>query len=117
VPLPGGDFPVDGVAALTAGLRADYPFLDAYWAGRLIRAYGTEAREVLGNVRAAADLGRDFGATLTEAELRWLRTREYARTAEDVVWRRSKLGLRLTPEQIAAISAFMEAEQMRAAAE
>jgi glycerol-3-phosphate dehydrogenase len=117
VPLPGGDFPVDGVAALTEGLRADYPFLDPYWAGRLIRAYGTEAREVLGNARAATDLGREFGATLTEAELRWLRTREYARTAEDVVWRRSKLGLRLTSDQIAAISDFMEAEQMRAAAE
>ena len=51
VALPGGDFPVDGVAALTAGLTRDYPFLDAYWAGRLIRAYGTEARAVLGTAR------------------------------------------------------------------
>jgi glycerol-3-phosphate dehydrogenase len=116
VALPGGDFPVDGVAALTAALRADYPFLDAYWAGRLIRAYGTEARAVLGDARMAEDLGRAFGATLTEAELRWLRSREYARTAEDVVWRRSKLGLRLSPEETAAVAAFMAAEDVKAAA-
>jgi glycerol-3-phosphate dehydrogenase len=117
VPLPGGDFPVDGVKELTARLARDYPFLDAYWAGRLIRAYGTEARAVLGNAKVAEDLGRSFGATLTEAELRWLRAHEYAHTAEDVIWRRSKLGLRLTAEQVAEIAAFMEAEEMRAAAE
>ena len=106
-PLPGGDFDLTGVAALVAGLRASYPFLDARWAARLIRAYGTEARQVLGDAARASDLGRDFGATLTEAELRWQMTREYARTAEDVVWRRSKLGLRLSAGEIAAIDAFM----------
>ncbi|MFP1643008.1 glycerol-3-phosphate dehydrogenase [Pontitalea aquivivens] len=107
VPLPGGDFPHDGVAALIAGLRADYPFLTDDWAARLVRAYGTEARAILGPARSRADLGRDFGATLTEAELRWLMTREWARAAEDVIWRRSKLGLRMTPDQIAALAAFM----------
>jgi glycerol-3-phosphate dehydrogenase len=117
VPLPGGDFPVDGVAELTARLARDYPFLDTYWSGRLIRAYGTDAWSVLGTAKSAADLGQSFGATLTEAELRWLRAHEYAHTAEDVIWRRSKLGLRLTAEQVADIAAFMEAEEMRAAAE
>ncbi len=107
VALPGGDFPHDGVAELTAGLKRDYPFLTDYWAGRMIRAYGTEARLILGGAKAAADLGRDFGATLTEAELRWLMTKEYARRAADVVWRRSKLGLRLTADQVAALDAFM----------
>ena len=107
VPLPGGDFPYDGVAALTAGLKSGYPFLTDYWAGRLIRAYGTEAAQVLGNATSVASLGRDFGATLTEAELRWLMRHEYARHAADVVWRRSKLGLRLTPDQIAAIEDYM----------
>jgi glycerol-3-phosphate dehydrogenase len=115
--LPGGDFPVDGVTALTAALTRDYPFLDGYWAGRLIRAYGTEAKAVLGTARSEADLGQSFGATLTETELRWLMAREYARTAQDVVWRRSKLGLRLTPEQIDRIGAFMATEQNKAAAE
>jgi len=107
VALPGGDFPHDGVAALRARLRADYPFLTETWTARLIRAYGTEAGLVLGAAKSVPDLGRDFGATLTEAELRWLMSREFARTAADVVWRRSKLGLRLTAAQIAAIDTFM----------
>ncbi len=114
VAMPGGDFPHDGVASLTAGLTRDYPFLTDYWAGRMIRAYGTEARVVLGGAKTAADLGRDFGATLTEAEVHWLMTREYARKAADVVWRRSKLGLRLTADQIAAIDDFMAHTAQRA---
>ena len=107
VPLPGGDFPHDGKAALTAKLKAQYPFLTDYHAARLIRAYGTEAFALLGPAKAMEDLGRDFGATLTEAEIRWLTGREWARTAEDVVWRRSKLGLRLSAEEIAAIGQHM----------
>jgi glycerol-3-phosphate dehydrogenase len=117
VPLPGGDFPVNGVAGLIAGLRRDYPFLDEFWAGRLVRAYGTEARILLGQAKSAADLGRSFGATLTETELRWLMTREYAVEAADVVWRRSKLGLRLSKDEIDAIDAFMADERERMAAE
>jgi glycerol-3-phosphate dehydrogenase len=117
VPLPGGDFPVDGVGTLIADLRAARPFLSKRWAKRLVRAYGTEAGAVVDGAATPADLGRDFGATLTEAELRWLIRHEYARSAEDVVWRRSKLGLRLTPEQIAAIDAFMADEVPALAAE
>jgi glycerol-3-phosphate dehydrogenase len=107
VPMPGGDFPHDGVAALTAQLKSRYPFLSDYHAGRMIRAYGTEAPEVLGDAKTMADLGRDFGGTLTEAEVNWLMTREYAHAAADVVWRRTKLGLRMTKDQIAALDAFM----------
>ncbi len=109
VPLPGGDFPVDGVPRLIADLRADYPFLTGPWAKRLIRAYGTEARLILGPAKTANDLGRDFGANLTEAELRWLMDKEYAREAADVIWRRSKLGLRLSPAEVVGIAAFMAA--------
>jgi len=107
VPLPGGDFPVDGVAALVARLVADYPFLAPAHARRLVRAYGTEAWDLLGTARAATDLGQDFGATLTACEVEWLMAREYARTAEDVVWRRSKLGLRLGAEEVAALEDWM----------
>ena len=107
-PLPGGDFPVDGVASLTEALRREYPFLTERWALRLVRAYGTEAAEMLRGAREAADLGRDFGATLTEREVSWLMDREYARTAEDVLWRRSKLGLRLDAEQVAALADWMD---------
>ncbi len=115
VPLPGGDFPVDGVGRLVAELREKHPFLTAAWALRLVRAYGTEAALILGDAQEAADLGRDFGATVTEAELRWMVEREYVRTAEDAVWRRTRLGLKLTEAQIAAIDAWI-ADAVRAAA-
>jgi glycerol-3-phosphate dehydrogenase len=107
VPLPGGDFPVDGVQDQIANLKARFPFLSDYWAARLVRAYGVEAQLVLGTAKTAGDLGRDFGATMTEAELRWLMTHEFACRAADVVWRRSKLGLRMTADQISALDAFM----------
>jgi glycerol-3-phosphate dehydrogenase len=105
--LPGGDFPVTGVARITAELAAAYPFLTPDWAARLIRAYGTEADKLLGHARRAADLGRDFGATLTEAELDWAMRREFARTGADVLWRRSKLGLRMTQVQRDAVADWM----------
>ncbi|TCP60963.1 homodimeric glycerol 3-phosphate dehydrogenase (quinone) [Rhodovulum bhavnagarense] len=113
VALPGGDFPVDGVGALVDDLRAAYCELEPRQALRLVRAYGTEARAMLD---AANGPGQDFGAGLTEAELDWLMRHEYARTAEDVVWRRSKLGLRLDAEQVAAIEAWMAARRRALAA-
>ena len=112
VALPGGDFPVDGVAALISELRASYPFLTGPWAQRLIRAYGTEARGVLGTAGSAADLGAEFGATLTAREVEWLMAHEYAERAQDVVWRRSKLGLRLTTAQIAQLDDWMLARAL-----
>ena len=114
VPLPGGDFPVDGVPALIAALRRAHPFLTGPWARRLVRAYGTDAARMLAGADSAAAMGRDFGATLTETELRWLMAHEFARRADDVVWRRSKLGLRMTPDQIAAVDAWMTAERRAA---
>ncbi len=107
VALPGGDFAVDGVAALRQRLMERYPFLTERWAMRLVRAYGTEAFDVLGDAKASGDLGRDFGAELTEREVHWLMTREFARSAEDIVWRRSKLGLRMTSDQIAILNNWM----------
>ena len=115
VALPGGDFPVGDVEKLIAGLRGDYPFLTDRWARRLVRAYGTEAAIILGAAKAAADLGQDFGGTLTTAEVTWLMEREYATTAADVVWRRSKLGLQMTDDEIAALDQFMAAQRPMAA--
>ena len=114
VALPGGDFPVDGVASLVAELRAAHPFLTDRWALRLVRAYGTEARAVLGGARTAADLGEDFGATLTEAEVRWLMEREWARTAPDVLWRRSKLGLRMSNQEVDRLEGWMREARLGA---
>ncbi|MGZ9810768.1 glycerol-3-phosphate dehydrogenase [Pseudoroseicyclus sp. H15] len=106
--LPGGDFPADGRAALEERLRGDYPFLTEIWAARLIRSYGTESWSLLDGAGAEADLGRAFGATLTEREVGWLIREEWAQTAEDVVWRRSKLGLHMSEEERAALAAWME---------
>ncbi len=110
VALPGGDVPVDGVPKLVSDLRKAHPFLTKRWALRLVRAYGTEAAEMLGGAQDAEALGRDFGATLTEREVRWLMKHEFARTADDVLWRRSKLGLRVDEEQAAALAAWMTHE-------
>ena len=107
VPLPGGNFSVDGVAHLVADLKSRFPFLSDFWARRLVRAYGTEALVILGDAERADDLGQDFGATLSEAEVRWLMSHEYARTAEDVIWRRNKLGLRLSQEQVQVLDDWM----------
>ncbi len=106
-PLPGGDFPHDGVADLTADLRQRFGFLTDAWAARLIRAYGTDAEILLESAQNLADLGVDFGASLYEAEVRWLMRHEFARTADDVVWRRSKLGLQLNAAQVAALEKWM----------
>ena len=106
-PLPGGDFPVDGRAALAADLRRAYPFLGEDHAARLVAAYGTRAPGVLGAARSFADLGRHFGATLTEAEARYLIAQEWAQTAEDVLWRRSKLGLVIDAAGAAALEDYM----------
>ncbi|WP_081507613.1 glycerol-3-phosphate dehydrogenase [Roseovarius mucosus] len=111
VALPGGNFPVDGFDSLTESLHRAYPFLTAAGARRLVRAYGTEAQDILGQAREAADLGPDFGAGLTGAEVRWQMDHEYARTAADVVWRRTRLGLKMTEAQIAALDDWMQHER------
>ena len=107
-PLPGGDFAVEEVEPLIRRLRDAYPFLDDFWARRLVRAYGTDSFPLLGNAADAQALGQDFGATLTEREVLWLMEREFARTAEDVVWRRNKLGLRLNADEVAALDLWMK---------
>ena len=116
VPLPGGDFRHDEFGRLIGALLTAYPFLNPRWARRLVRAYGTEAREILGAARNAEDLGRRFGHDLTEAEVVWLMEREWARSAADVLWRRSKLGLRLDAGEAAALDSWMEARNAAARA-
>jgi glycerol-3-phosphate dehydrogenase len=110
--LPGGDMDTSAVAALTAELLRSYPFLSSTHANRLAHAYGTRATVLLGSAKTIADLGQSFGATLTEREVRYLMASEWAETAEDVVWRRSKLGLRLSPAEIAAIDDWMAAHRV-----
>jgi glycerol-3-phosphate dehydrogenase len=94
--LPGGDFAWDAITTVREDLCRRYPFLTEATSWRLVRAYGTLAAVVLGDARNANDLGRRFGADLTEREVDWLVRSEWASTADDILWRRSKLGLRVS---------------------
>ncbi len=108
VALPGGDFPVDGVVDLIAQLITRHPFLDDRWATRLVKAYGTEAMQLLDGCSEVKDMGRDFGASLTEREVNWLIEKEYVRQADDILWRRSKLGLRMSKAQVAELDSWLK---------
>ena len=110
-PLPGGDFPVQGFDAQVDSLRARFAWIEPGHARRLVRAYGTRADEILEGAASYADLGQDFGATLTQAEVDYLMRREWAERAEDVLWRRSKLGLRVTAAQAAALDGYMQGKK------
>jgi glycerol-3-phosphate dehydrogenase len=105
--LPGGDFVYDGFAMLVQRTQQQWPFLRNAHAERLVGAYGTRVEQVLQAAREPQDLGACFGADLTMAEVRYLMTKEWAQTADDVLWRRSKLGLRLGQKERAALEQFM----------
>ncbi|MGU3494253.1 glycerol-3-phosphate dehydrogenase [Xanthobacteraceae bacterium A53D] len=106
--LPGGDIPDGDVARYADALLKDKPFLGRARAERLVRTYGTRARRVLGTADSEAALGRDFGAGLTEAEVTYLKTEEWARTGRDVLWRRTKLGLKVPAGTEQEIDAFLK---------
>ncbi|MEQ1497738.1 MAG: glycerol-3-phosphate dehydrogenase [Novosphingobium sp.] len=106
-PLPGGDFPIDGLEALKADLAAAYRFLGEGDVDRISRAYGTRARVWLGDAQGWQALGRNFGAGLTKAEVDYLCAHEWAHHAEDVLWRRTKLGLRLNKAEQADLTEYL----------
>ncbi|WP_336973907.1 glycerol-3-phosphate dehydrogenase [Sphingobium aromaticiconvertens] len=99
-PLPGGDFPIDGIDRLKADLARAYPFLAPNSLDRIARAYGTRAQVWLDKATDAAMLGQDFGYGLSAAEVDYLTAQEWATTADDILWRRTKLGLRLDAAQV-----------------
>ncbi len=113
--LPGGDFPMQGFAGLADGIARQWPFLGSAHATRLARLYGTKAKEILGEAGSMTALGRDFGATLTQAEVDYLVRREWCRCADDILWRRTKLGLRLSPAEVTRLEDYMS-EQVATAA-
>jgi glycerol-3-phosphate dehydrogenase len=108
-PLPGGDCGIDGVAATKAALTARYPWAAQDEVERWFHSYGTAAEQWLAGAPDRAALGRDFGHGLSEAEVRHLMTREWAQTADDILWRRSKLGLRFSAAEKAALEVFCRA--------
>jgi glycerol-3-phosphate dehydrogenase len=105
--LPGGDFAPDGFYALVAEFIGRWPFLAEPHARRLARAYGRRAEKILGDAHSMDDLGPRLSGDLTGAEVRYMVETEWAETAEDVLWRRSKLGLKATPDERIAINQFI----------
>ena len=98
---------MDGVPELAAALLAEYRFLGDAVISRLVRSYGTRARVWLADARSTADLGKDFGHGLYQAEVDYLINTEWAQSAEDILWRRSKLGLRFTDAERANLSEYV----------
>lgn len=106
--LPGGDFALNQKDELIAQFRWDFPFLDEDQVRRMFKSYGTQATEMLKGIKTVKEMGKSFGSGLTEIEVKWMMDKEWAQTAEDVVWRRSKLGLRLTKRQITTLNTWMK---------
>lgn len=109
--LPGGDLPDKDFARFVADLCARWPGMPETLLRRLARAYGTSAADILGQARTPADLGQDFGGGLHAAEIDYLVASEWARSAEDILYRRSKLGLHVAPEAQGAIDAYLESRR------
>jgi glycerol-3-phosphate dehydrogenase len=106
-PLPGGDFAWDRFDVEVETARERWRFLTEPQAQRLVAAYGSRLAAVFGEAKNRADLGPAFGPELTAAEVRYLMEKEWARFADDILWRRSKLGLTMKPEEREALAAFM----------
>jgi glycerol-3-phosphate dehydrogenase len=107
--LPGGDFPVERFDQLISDLTAAHRDIDAGLLLRLAHAYGTRAHDLLAGSTSPSQLGQCFGADLYEQEVRYLIRHEWARTAEDILWRRTKLGLRFSLEETQNLSKWVDA--------
>lgn len=106
-PLPGGTIGASGPRIYAAWLASQYPAMPPALLARFARSYGSVSGAILGEAIRPRDLGHHFGADLYEAEVRHLMVQEFAQTADDVVWRRTKLGLRLSGEEVAALNEWM----------
>ncbi|MCC8943229.1 FAD-dependent oxidoreductase, partial [Bradyrhizobium sp. Arg68] len=106
-PLPGGAFAWQRFETEVDIARDRWRFLGESKARRLVAAYGLNVGEILGDAKQKADLGPAFGPELTGAEVRYLVQREWARFPDDVLWRRTKLGLTMPPADREALAAFM----------
>jgi glycerol-3-phosphate dehydrogenase len=106
-PLPGGDFDWIRFEAEVDRAHERWPFLGEAEAQRLVGAYGSRLAAVLGDAKGRSDLGPAFGPELTGAEVRYLMAKEWARFPDDILWRRSKLGLTMPPADGKALAAFM----------
>ncbi len=109
-PLPGGDMPDADVDGYLKSLQERYPWLPPALVSRLVRHYGTRVERLLDGARSLGDLGECYGADLYEREVAYLIAHEWAASAEDILWRRTKLGLRLSPAQVARLEERLAAQ-------
>jgi len=112
-PLPGGDMPRGGLPAFERDLAGRYPALPAALRTALVRRHGTRTPRILGEAKTAGDLGTFFGHTLYAAEIDYLVAHEWAHSADDVLWRRTKCGLHLTLDQRNAVAAYLREQYGR----
>ena len=93
VPLPGGALPAGGIGGWVEEMKRQYPGLPPALVRGVAHRHGSLAPKVLGGAKTLAELGEDFGNGLTAREIEWFVGKEWARTADDVLWRRTKCGL------------------------
>ena len=93
---------------MISNLQKSYPFLDKNCVKRLINYYGTLSYEILKTVKSKKDLGINFGHSLTEIEVDWLLKNEFANSADDILWRRTKLGLKFNVTQKNKLKKWIE---------
>lgn len=105
-PLPGGDFV--NHAELEQRYSKQYPWLPDKLRKRFVRTYGTLTETLLQDCGSLSDLGECFGSTLYAQEVRYLVTHEWAQTREDILWRRTKLGLHLQHADLASLDSYIE---------
>ena len=105
--LPGGDFGSSGFEGYRAALQARLPWLPEMQANRYVQLYGTRTDDLLDGAACLADLGPLMGADLYRREVDFLKDTEWAVTVEDIIWRRSKLGLRLLPVEIERLASYL----------
>lgn len=105
--MPGGDFSVNGVDDLRRTLSKSLPFLQSDVIKRLIRQYGTEAASIFAGCASIGDLGDDFGHGIFQREVDWAIANEWVTQAEDFLWRRSKLGLRLNDAEVEKLNTYI----------
>ncbi len=106
-PLPGGDFEPDSYISMVNKVSTSYPFVNEKHAARLIRYYGTRSFDILGSRKDTSQMGTHFGGDLYECEVEYLMAHEWAKTADDVLWRRSNMGLYLNEEQKDKLNTWM----------
>ncbi len=111
VALPGGDLPVDAVEDHVRQIADSLPFLDSRTHRRLFRQYGTLAAGIFDGARSATDCGQDFGHGVTAREVDWAMAHEWVYTAQDFLWRRSKLGLHFSKAEAEALDAYITARR------